>query len=677
MAEENIHRIAPQVKDIHAPAPIRDLPQWLVWRYEQDPDGGKPLKVPYYTFGGKRWGRQGSPEDRAKLTTFAAAKTEAAKRGMDGVGFAPLAGNGICALDFDRCVTDGKLDPEVAKAIGSTYAEYSPSGLGVRALVRGDLGNRKAHGKGDTYGFETFSSSGFVTLTGNMLPHIDLAGLEDTVGPVTTDLTQLCERRFGSATPKAADPDDFMAGHEPKLGLSAEQMADLVGRLDPDVSRDEWIRVGMALHHETDGSEDGFQLWNDWSSNGYKYPSEEALRGQWDSFERRRGSIGRQVTMATVKRMAAQAGVDTASVVERAEAIVAQSGSSTGGMGSPADWGGKFTMVAAGAAANAKPVEWLVKGVVPKADIFSIYGASGAGKSFVALDIAAAIARGVSWRGRKVRKGRVAIIAAEGGGGYGNRIQALANKLCVSPSELDIGLITAQPNILEAEDISELVATIVAVGDIDLIIIDTLAQVTPGANENTSEDMGRALANCRVIHDATKAVIGIVHHAGKDLSRGARGWSGLKGAMDAELEVNRNEDTGAREIVVRKQKDGRDGDVFPFKLETVVLGLDDDGDEITSCIVIESEQRAKPAEEPKGKRRGRIETHILEVMTLFGQRDVVTVAELVKAATDMLPAPMEGQRDTRRQLVTRAVQNMGKEKDGPLKVEGGQVIFYE
>jgi hypothetical protein len=664
------------VKDIHAPAPIRDLPQWLVWRLEPDPNGGKPLKVPYYTFGGKRYGRQGSDEDRAKLTSFAVAKAEAAKRGMDGVGFAALEGTDICALDFDKCVVDGRLDPEVAKAIGSTYAEYSPSGLGVRALVRGDLGNRKAHGKGDTYGFETFSTSGFVTLTGNMLPHIDVLGLEDTVGPITAELEQLCERRFGSAAPKTVDPDDFMAGHEPKLGLSVEQMADLVNRLDADVSRDEWIRVGMALHHETDGSEDGFQLWNDWSSNGYKYPSEEALRGQWDSFERRRGSVGRQVTMATVKRMVAQGGLDADTIRERADAIVAQSGASTGGMGNAPDWQGKFRMVASGDVSS-KPVDWLVKGVVPRADIFSIYGASGAGKSFVALDLAAAIARGTPWRGRRVKKGRVAIIAAEGTGGYGGRLQALANKLCIDRADLDIGVFFAQPNILDADDISELVAAIVAVGDIDLLILDTLAQVTPGANENTSEDMGRALANCRILHDATGATIGIVHHAGKDLSRGARGWSGLKGAMDAELEVNRDEESGAREIVVRKQKDGRDGDVFPFRLETVVLGHDEDGDDITSCIVIESDQRAKKAEEPKGKRRGRIETHILEVMVLFGERDTVPIAEVVNAAVDMLPAPQDGARDTRRQLVTRALHQMGKEKDGPLTVTGGNVVFYE
>lgn len=77
------------------------------------------------------------------------------------------------------------------------------------------------------------------------------------------------------------------------------------------------------------------------------------------------------------------------------------------------------------------------------------------------------------------------------------------------------------------------------------------------------------------------------------------------------------------------------------------------------------------------KLRGRIERHVLEVIPLFGERDVVPVAEVVKAAAGLLPAPAEGRRDTRRQLVVRALQQMGKEKDGPLKVDGGNVIFYE
>lgn len=670
-----MRRIAPQVRDIHAPAPLRDMPLWLVWRMEGALDGGKPLKVPYYPLGGRRAGKQGSPEDRSKLTTFAVAKAEAAKRGMDGIGFATLDGD-VCALDFDNCVVDGKVDSAVLTAIGATYAELSPSGKGVRAVVRGDLGNRKAPTTDTEFGFETFSTTGFVTVTGNMLPHVDLLGLEDTIGPITAEVEQMCERRFGSAKPKAVDPDDFMAGREPKIGLSEERMRELVLKIDPDLGRDEWIRVGMALHHETDGGEEGFDLWNEWSSEGYKYPSEEALRGQWDSFERRRGSVGRQVTMASVIKLAnaaAPASVDD--IVARADEIVKANGASSGAH-TPEGWEGKFVGHSADSLTHGKPVEWLIKGVVPAADLVSIYGASGAGKSFVALDMAAAIARGVPWRGRKTKQGRVLYVAAEGSGGYGNRVKALCDLYCIDAAALNIAFVTLPPNVLEEGDISELVASAKAIGDIIFIIIDTLAQVTPGANENTSEDMGRALANLRLIGQATGATVMPVHHAGKDLSRGARGWSGMKGAMDAEIEVNRDPETDAREIVVRKQKDGQDGERFGFRLETVVLGVDGDGDAITSCIVVPEEAKRKLVE-MHGKKRGHIETHLLEVMTFFAGQDVVSVDEFLRKAVDTLPEPEAGKRDVRRQNLTRALAAMGKEKDAPLRVDGGIVIFYE
>ena len=105
-------------------------------------------------------------------------------------------------------------------------------------------------------------------------------------------------------------------------------------------------------------------------------------------------------------------------------------------------------------------------------------------------------------------------------------------------------------------------------------IVDTLAQVTPGANENSGEDMGHALANVRALRLASGAMVVLVHHAGKDASKGSRGWSGLKAAADFQLEVLRHEN-GVREIHIEKLKDGEDGKRFGFELKTVEMGFDD------------------------------------------------------------------------------------------------------
>ena len=681
----SVRAIAPKLLSLEVPEELRSVPAWLIWRFEKYNSEPKPRKVPYWTDGTIRHGQQGSPTDRTRLTTFAAARDAAARMGYDGVGFAPLPDFGYTFLDFDYCVgPNGEIPNDIERIIVRTYAEYSPSGKGIRAALKGNLGNHKSHATPDRFGFETFSSSGFVTFTGNILPACEMIGLQNTVADVDPYTIDMCEKRFGSVQNNVIDPDDFMAGREPTLGLTIGRMQELVSALDPDMGREHWIKVGMALSHETDGGDDGFEIWDEWSSDGYTYPGSEGLRVQWDSFERRKGSNRKQVTMASVIKMAKDAAntrpTKAASVQEvsaMSDALVAGLAASEG-VYSPAGYTGKFPVLSADEMTKQKTAKWLIKGVVPAADIVTIFGASGSGKSFVVLEMAACIALGVPWRGHKAEKGRVVIIAAEGSGSYGKRIKALAQYLGISPKDLDIGVIVVPPNLMEEGDVTELAASIKAVGDVSLIIIDTFAQVTPGANENGAEDMGLALSNVRVLRTATGATVELVHHAGKDAHRGSRGWSGIRAAVDAELEVTRDEDSGARQIRTSKQKDGEDGLRWGFKLETILLGLDDDGDEITSCVAIEDEVRSPVAEDKKSvKRRGRIETHILEVMTTFAGDAIVRAEELIQKACDMLPPPEQGKRDIRRQTVVRAIQQLGKEKDGPLRMENGIVIFYE
>jgi len=661
------------------PADLKRHRAWLLWRFEQHAGEPKPRKVPYYASGVVRHGKQGAPEDTSKLVSFDDALRRFEQGGYAGLGFAPLPELGITALDFDNCLkVDGSLPPEVADLAASTYSEVSPSGKGVRVFVRGDFGNRKAATTADSYGFETFSSRGFVTVTGDVLPVCDLMGSADKIVDGGDRVAKLCETKFTRAA-TAADPTDFMAGLEPKLGLDPTEMMDLVNRLDADMGRDDWVRVGMALHHETEGDDTGFDIWNDWSALGEKYPGEEALRAQWESFERRKGERRHQVTMATVKYLVKleEGTANLATMLEQAASVTPGSACSTG-----SDFEGKFPIVRAGAATRRKGADWLIKGVLPQAEFIVLYGASGSGKTFVALDMAAAIARGEPWRERRSQKGSVLLIAAEGTGGVGRRIDAYCRLHGIDPERLDIGVLMAAPNVMDADDVGELVkATRAAMGDdLKLIIVDTYAQVTPGANENAADDMGRALANIRVLGKATGATVLVVHHAGKDLHRGARGWSGIRAAADAEIEVIRHEQ-GGREIRVTKMKDGEDGLSWGFKLEVVDLGFDNDGDPITSCVAVGSEV-PRPAtddnENKRVKRRGRIETHVLEMVEVVDHsKDMMTLAEFSILCGDALPVPEEGKRDTRRQLALRAILNIARDAEAPFGVKSGQVVFYQ
>lgn len=679
-----VARISPELKRVDVPDALKMLPAWLCWRSEQYEGEVKSRKIPYWASGGKRTGEQGSAEDRAKLVTFAAALSAAQRLGMTGVGFAPLPDFGITILDFDKCVgPNGEMDPVIEAVTARTFSEYSPSGFGVHAVLRGNLGDHRSQATANSFGLDVFSTKGFITFTGNILPHIDILGLENTVAEADEHVITLCQRRFGSSSP-TADSQDFMAGYEPTLGLSDAEIQDALNALDPDMDRDGWVRVGMALHHETEG--DGFDLWDAWSSDGAKYPGEEALRQQWDSFERRKGPGRKQVTMASVLAMARDARADDARRVASVEEVQAKAEAAapakpTAGPFTPPDFTGKFPIVSAASITAQKPLDWHIKGILPAADLGVLFGASGSGKSFVSLDLAASIALGQPWRGHKVKQGAVIIITAEGGGSYGKRIKAYCQHHGINPDDLPIGIINAAPNIMEADDIGELAASLKAMGGAALLIVDTLAQVTPGANENTSEDMGRALANAMVLRRVTGAMVLLIHHAGKDLSRGARGWSGIKGALDVEIEVTRDEATDAREIRLSKMKDEEDGLRFGFKLETVVLGMDEDGDEYRSCVAVETELRPKAVADSTLRGAGVRRRGPWQLAVLEGAADLAGVAhvrmeQLLDAAMAHVPEPEDGP-DRRRDNLVRAIQAMAKERDGPIGIAGQRVIFYE
>lgn len=651
--------VSPHLKQLQVPQPLHDLPIWLVWRFEhQDNRAAKPRKVPYYASGQRRHGQQGSTLDRARMTTFAAAKEAAIKGGFDGVGIALLDNYGLLALDFDNCVTPVGLDPAVENLVGCTYAEFSPSGNGVRALFWGDIGNHKSPATPDRFGFETFSSSGFVTITGNHLPITDILGLEDTINGITEGVIALSKLRFGPGDLRTSAGDDDPLMQELPLGLTEQQLQAVLAALPDDLSYDEWLKVGMAIHFETAG--EGFELWESWSQLSPKYGTREYNEERWNSFGRR---SGRQVTARTLVQMANSRGAGINTTIAGPEEFEQATTEK------PAtEKLSRFPIFAAADFSGNAPLSYLIKGVLPKAELAVLYGESTAGKTFVAMDIGFAIARGAEWRGRRVKQGRVVYIAAEGVGGLRNRLLAYAQAHSIELAGLALDVIPAAPNLLEKADALEVAKVIASCGRAALVIVDTFAQCTPGGNENAGEDMGRALTHCKGIHKATGATVMLVHHAGKDLSRGARGWSGLRAAADAEIEIARS--IAGRSIRLTKNKDGDDTAAWGFDLETITLGLDEDGDAITSCVVREAEL---PVVGVAGKARklGVWESLVAEVMAEFslGQLAGIEVDAVIAEVVRRAPAPADGKRDQRKACVRRALNNLCEGDDAPYLLE--------
>jgi hypothetical protein len=334
--------------------------------------------------------------------------------------------------------------------------------------------------------------------------------------------------------------------------------------------------------------------------------------------------------------------------------------------GEKAERGQRFAVIPDDQFMQRPAPEWIVKGVVPRAELMVLFGESGSGKTFAALDIFAAVARGVPWRGCRVKQGRVVYVAAEGAGGFRNRLKAYAEHHKIERTGL--GVIHAAPNLLLKDDALDVSRAILAAGGADVVVVDTFAQTTPGANENAAEDMGKALSHCKGIHRATGALVVLVHHSGKDASRGARGWSGIKAAADAQLEVVRT--PAGRLLRVDKQKDGDDGGAWGFELETVPVGMDSDGDVITSCIV--KEAPIPVASSASAKPLGPVEVVVNAVLQEMAQAQTVgiEVAAVIVEAAKRLPAPEDGKRDTRKQRAKRALDQLCHGDESPYWLDG-------
>lgn len=222
-----------------------------------------------------------------------------------------------------------------------------------------------------------------------------------------------------------------------------------------------------------------------------------------------------------------------------------------------------------------------VKHVLPAEGIAAIFGPSGSGKTFLEMLLAFCIASGETFFGKRTVACDVLLVVQEGVAGLPQRIQACQQEFGAVSR---IKFLTNPLSLLAPEDVEDLIVAIKASGFSDgVIFIDTFAAAAPGMDENASGPMGLAIAAIKRIQSECGGLVVLVHHSGKDITRGLRGHSSLHAALDAVIEVSRDGDR--REWKLSKSKDGADGDAFPFELEIVELGTDEDGDPITSCTV--------------------------------------------------------------------------------------------
>lgn len=261
---------------------------------------------------------------------------------------------------------------------------------------------------------------------------------------------------------------------------------------------------------------------------------------------------------------------------------------------------------------NRPPPEWLVRGLLTKSSLAGLYGPGGSYKSFIALDMAAAIATGqAQWGGRNVTHGPVVFISGEGS---------------VEPRALAIetrGIqITDNFAILDGINLDDTDQLGEAVEDINtaveqnwggqapvLIVVDTLARAAPGQDENSAKDMGRVVASCDGFRKLYGCCVLLVHHTPK----GGHDWRGstaVWNALDTGLAVKR---TGLNHasLKVERQKDGAIGQVWKIALEKVETGRERDDEKESSLVisaieaVVQEEHKGEDAEKIAAAARAR------------------------------------------------------------------------
>jgi len=363
---------------IDLPEAMRNASRWLVWRYEPNPDGSKPRKVPYYPNGARRHGAQGTESDRARMGTFEDAVRALAGGNFTGLGFAlgpDGTGNHWQGIDLDDLPARPHLKLIADDLPG--YTETSPSGKGMHAIGYGQaFGNFASNGTG----VEAYSLSQFFTVTG------ENAGLGEPV-----DLAAFVAARVvpvhsqGKASGGDSTATEFATPQQ-----IAELRSALASMRADD--RDAWVANGQRLKKL---GEVGRALWLEWSQTSDKWNPPDARL--WDTFD------GDRTGFAAVFKAAAEGHwtnpMSNAASMPKTKAA-----------NDPAP--PRVSNAAELLKRQFAPVQWAVRGILPEG-ISILSGDPKIGKSWLLYQACVAVSSGRAlWAGREPEEQGEALMLA-------------------------------------------------------------------------------------------------------------------------------------------------------------------------------------------------------------------------------------------------------------------------
>jgi hypothetical protein len=236
----------------------------------------------------------------------------------------------------------------------------------------------------------------------------------------------------------------------------------------------------------------------------------------------------------------------------------------------------------------------LVKGILGFGMMALLYGASGSAKTLIALSLALHVALGRAWCGRAVKKGFVAYLAPEGGHSVHLRFHAWCRHHGLDPCDdsLPFRTVPVRVDLCKSDaDLKEIIANIKAaepdLGPCILSVVDTVSRALDGGDENSPADMGNFVANCDRMREATGATVLGVHHTPKE-GDSPRGHTCLKNGSEIRM-LAKKVANSLFSLNLEHLKDGAAGDELIFELESAVVGTNEDGEEVSGGLVVETD----------------------------------------------------------------------------------------
>ena len=397
----------------------------------------------------------------------------------------------------------------------------------------------------------------------------------------TADVQRYFDFDEPPSAPQSGEGDDtggleFLKSPDPTATLEVVESA--LGYISPDCGYQQWFNVVCGLKHQFGGTQDedaAIALFDSWSSNGTSYPGPDGTLKKWNSVsETPNGRF--PVTIRSVLKKAAAAGWQDPRPKQQ------QAPQSEGSVK-------PFSFTHSSATEPCLATFDFIENVLIDASSVVVYGPSNLGKTAFALDLAAQVARGGLYRNKlAVEQGAVLYLTLEGTKLFANRVAALRREGKL-PDDAPFYWTATEFNILSDEDPRRLIETIREVEreagtSFKFVVIDTLARAMAGHDENSNEAMSQVAKSADRVQRATESCVALIHHTGKDASKGGRGGYALKCAADTEIELAAGED-GKTVVTVTKQRELEKLPPWAFSLKVVTLGVNKRGRPVTACVI--------------------------------------------------------------------------------------------